>query len=498
MIKELNISSWVRQGQKILQDSSHICPFCQQKTITDDFRHKLELFFNEEYENNISIIKNFKEKYVNNSNAIINFLDSIIKNDTLVEISGIDISILKLHLATITELIHSNILKMEKKIITPSIQITIKELHNNISEVIKIVDNANKNIEHHNKLIENSTIETQKLIEDIWNSFVYKKKDLIESFIKERDGLNTAIQNLNRKIEEDKKKVTDLEELINEKNKNIISIQSSINEINTLLNNFGFTNFKIVSAENSKNCYSIQRDNGEVATDTLSEGEETFLTFLYFMQLTKGAFSSNDLSKNKIVIIDDPISSLDSNVLYIVSLLIKNLCKDIRNFKGSVKQLFVFTHNVFFFKEASYIDGRTKILNEVGYWIIKKHNNKSTIDSYGINNPISTTYELLWKELRDDNINVINIQNIMRRIIEYYFGILGGKPDEEIIEYFKTPELKTICKSLVCWINDGSHSIYDDINIDSYNGDIENYKEVFKQIFIQSGNQGHYSMMMKR
>ena len=72
------------------------------------------------------------------------------------------------------------------------------------------------------------------------------------------------------------------EELINA-NKNVTSIQPSIDEINETLKNMGFVNFAIETAGNNK--YQIKRNNGDLVKNTLSEGEATFITFLYFMQL---------------------------------------------------------------------------------------------------------------------------------------------------------------------------------------------------------------------
>jgi wobble nucleotide-excising tRNase len=84
----------------------------------------------------------------------------------------------------------------------------------------------------------------------------------------------------------------------------------------------------------------------------------------------------------------------------------------------------------------------------------------------------------------------------MRRIIENYFGILGQKKDDKIVESFKTIEERMICRSLISWINDGSHSIPDDLFIDSYTDSIDRYKQVFEKIFFNMGHQSHYDMMM--
>jgi wobble nucleotide-excising tRNase len=237
--------------------------------------------------------------------------------------------------------------------------------------------------------------------------------------------------------------------------------------------------------------------DGVLATNTLSEGEETFISFLYFLQLAKGSVDRNKISNRKILVLDDPICSLDSTVLYIVSSLVKNLIKEVRKEKSDVEQIFILTHNVFFHKETAFIDGRAEKVNDVHFWTISKNNNISSIKAYGTTNPIKTSYELLWGELKNDsNTSLVTTQNIMRRILENYFNMLGENKYDKITESFSTMEEKMICRSLFSWINDGSHIVPDDLYYDSYTDSIDRYKAVFKEIFIKMGHQPHYDMMM--
>ena len=195
--------------------------------------------------------------------------------------------------------------------------------------------------------------------------------------------------------------------------------------------------------------------------------------------------------------IDDPISSLDSNVLFIVSTLIKNIIDDIRENKGNIKQLIILTHNVYFHKEVSFINSRdTGVRNDTHFWILRKNNKVSHFYPYE-KNPIQTSYQLLWQELKDkEKSSMITIQNTMRRIIENYFKILGNYSDETLITKFQNYEDQIICRSLISWINDGSHSVSDDLYIEAQEDLIENYLNVFKKIFEYTDHEGHYNMMM--
>lgn len=70
----------------------------------------------------------------------------------------------------------------------------------------------------------------------------------------------------------------------------------------------------------------------------------------------------------------------------------------------------------------------TTELNDIHYWIISKDNNLSSIRPYETKNPIKTSYELLWQELKNNShASLITTQNVMRRILENYFSILGKK-----------------------------------------------------------------------
>ncbi len=221
---------------------------------------------------------------------------------------------------------------------------------------------------------------------------------------------------------------------------NVTSVQPSIDEINRILRLYGFTNFQIVPASGYENQYQIQRENGTLAETTLSEGEITFITFLYFMQLAKGSIDKERIMEDRVVVIDDPVSSLDSNVLFIVSSLIKEMIKQIKNNAGNIKQLIVLTHNIYFHKEVSFVDGRTSKNKSTYYWILRKTDNVTSVKGYEMENPIVSSYELLWKELQErDNNSGLTIQNTMRRIIENYFKILGKFGDDELIHTFTNP-----------------------------------------------------------
>jgi wobble nucleotide-excising tRNase len=241
----------------------------------------------------------------------------------------------------------------------------------------------------------------------------------------------------------------------------------------------------------------LLRSDGSDAKDTLSEGEKNFVTFLYFYYLLKGSDSEAGMTTDRVVVIDDPVSSLDSDILFIVSSLIKGLFDEVRAGSTHVKQVFVLTHNVYFHREVTFNRRRTGgAMNEETFWVVRKSGPISKIEKHN-SNPISTSYELLWAEVRKPDRSNLAIQNTLRRILENYFKILGGVDSDKICGKFEGKE-KLVCKSLFSWVNEGSHYALDDIYMAIDDNVVETYLQVFKQIFEKSEHSAHYEMMMAR
>ena len=488
-------SDWVKKGRSYIRENS-ICPFCQQETITEDFKHQIELFFSGEYEKNIKRIQELRSSYEYSFTQLLDYFRSLSTKLTNLPISNLDIKSYNSSISLLESMFANSVSLMSSKENEPSIKITISESCKQISEMIHIISSANAEIKIHNRVVENIQEERSAINNEIWTYLISTQEILIEEYLKGLSNIEKALIGMRHSIDECMQELSNINDEILVREKNVTSVEPTVNEINRLLIAYGFTNFKIVKSPDKENCYQIQRPDGTLANTTLSEGEETFVTFLYFMQLAKGSTSEEKVSSKKVLVLDDPICSLDSTVLYIVSSIVKSLIKEIRDDSSDVKQLFIMTHNVFFHKEASYIDGRATKLKDVNYWIISKDSNISTIRPYGMTNPIKTSYELLWNELKSNsNISPINVQNIMRRIIENYFGILGNNINDEIVGKFETIQEQMICRSLISWINDGSHSIPEDLYIDN-NDTVKRYKKVFELLFEKMGHKAHYDMMM--
>ncbi len=494
LIQRLNINDWVNQGREYIQDET--CPFCQQQTITENFQSQLESFFDETYLKDIKSLKDLKQEYNLMTQNLVNELNTIESNQKSLGSSKLDTDKFSAYLKTLISQNAANSEFLLNKVKEPSRSIELIPLTEQLDFISELIKSANSEIRKHNDIVSNYSTERSNLIKSIWRYLVEEYKNEIASFITKINGLEKGIENLEKQRKEKLEEYNKLDFEIKKLSKNVTSIQPTINEINRILKSYGFLNFAIVPAK-EKGFYQIEREDGTIAETTLSEGEITFITFLYFLQLAKGGLSEDEVNNERVLVIDDPISSLDSNVLFVVSTLIKEIIKSIKAELGSIKQLILLTHNVYFHKEVSFIDGRTNTCKKTNYWILRKNDRVTGIQSFGINNPIQSSYGLLWQELKSEEVkSSLTVQNVMRRIIENYFKLLGKIGDDELILKFPTKVEQEICRSLISWINDGSHSINDDLFIELQDRTIELYKKVFKDIFVLTNHEGHYNMMM--
>ncbi len=489
LITSLQISDWVSQGIMITKKTNGICPFCQQ-SLPKFFEEKLNNYFDYTYESQIKELSDVSEQYIQHILYIFSQVESTLENENNTFIDQVKVHNL---LTLIQSKVDENKLLIEQKKKEPSKSIKLAGISTFVDSINEEIIKSNKEIDEFNRLIENSRLEKENLIRDMWRYIVEENRESSDSYNSKKAAIEKTVGGLEEAIAKKKQYKDGFEKELCIYQQQITNVEHSINQINSILKAFGFNNFKLASAPGEGN-YQIVRENGEEANDTLSEGEKTLITFLYFIQLLKGSNDISEIVTNKVVVIDDPISSLDSTVLFMVSSLVREIMFDCKENKSDIKQLFILTHNIYFHKEVSFSPNK-KNLGDDTYWILRKVNNVTSIQPYP-KNPIKTSYELLWKELKNPhNRNIISIQNIMRRILENYFNFFGNMDINDLEKYFEM-EQKVIYRSLLSWLHDGSHSINEDLYIESNGEALDRYKEVFREIFVKTNHYGHYEMMM--
>ena len=199
-----------------------------------------------------------------------------------------------------------------------------------------------------------------------------------------------------------------------EKRAKVSSAHAGGAEMSTRLRDFlGRTDLEFQSNDEG---YRVLR-NGKPAR-RLSEGEKTAIAFLYFVvQLGDHEFDVTD----GIVVVDDPISSLDSSAIYQAFACLKNAVKD-------AKQVFMLTHNFEFLKLL--LDWLTYDKRTASYYMVVCAETEkdrvasiTALDQMLIDHP--TEYHFLFKTLynfkSDGTIaSCYHIPNVARKLLETF------------------------------------------------------------------------------
>lgn len=491
-IEYLNASDWVKEGLVFLDRTENKCPFCQRK-LPDNITENIKKYFDKTYEESKEKIEEYAKSYEEIRGEIILVTDNISSN----KYDYVDYQQFDLKKNELIVKINSNLNDIEKKRRNLAEVINIDSMVDEAINLHNEIEKINRKIEENNKLLNNQQAknETNNMV---WRYVSNIYKDDITTYKTIASRCDKVISCITQKIDTTNEKIRLLQDGIKKLESTIASIEPTIEAVNNILRGFGFIGFMLSIDENQQGVYKVIRPNGDDASTTLSEGEYNFISFLYFYYLCYGSQRKDEIIKDKILVIDDPMSSMDSNVLFIVSTLVKEMLYKCNEGKEGMEQAFILTHNAYFYKEITYWGRKNQLpVSETKYCILNKRDEDTTIAEYD-KNPIKTSYELLWSELRNSDCKSKSYTlNIMRRILEHYFTLLGGMEYEKCIHEFKGSD-QLICRALVSFINDGSHSVFEDhlYTPDGYS--IENYKHVFELIFDKLNQKEHYDMMMKK
>lgn len=178
--------------------------------------------------------------------------------------------------------------------------------------------------------------------------------------------------------------------------------------------------------------------------------------------------------------------------------MIKRIFVQVVDNNSNFSQVFVSSHNLFFFKEISEMQGIKSVKQNSSFFVLKKDDNITSIVYYK-ENPIKSSYEMLWLEYfsyleGNDNGDKMPCLNVMRRILEYYFQFIGNTKINQLCDYF-TGEERIAVRALLSNLNSESHSSLEELfYTPTFKFNI--ISDVFKKIFKQTNNSGHYESMM--
>lgn len=526
-MKAINAANWVRQGHEELHEAAGgKCPYCQ-KTLDDDFEEKLAECFDAQYEQDLADLRSYKAAYGNAANAMWKAYADNLKN-TYPKISD--------ELKTFSDLFETfkakmqiNAQHLDEKIKAPNTAVVLEDLTDIISELNAMVDAMNKKIRENNDIFNDRTKKQPVCKKNAVQYLAFLLQSEIDKYRKSRSNLQKEIDRLTTAKTETDKKIRTLRSDISKLRRQVVNTTAAADGINTLLKDTGFQGFYLREKSDTPNVYEVIRSDTKLVAENLSEGERNFIAFLYFHQLVLGSEDADAVVKDRVVVIDDPVSSMDSSALFVVGALVRDMIAICNpdyttkeSAKDSIKQLFILTHNAFFHQEVTY--NQVQHYQYVSFFEISKIENQSAVNPciqqrkgepsiIENRNPVQNSYAALWdtyNEVTSSNTLV----NVIRQILDYYFlqlcGYDGIGIKDEILKTHrndfvaKLPDGTEDCAelhmaaALLQYMSTSNDRISDGLNFIHSSMDVDACRKIFEKIFRKLGQGQHYDMMMKR
>jgi len=329
--KDQELSEWIRKGLTLHRERySEICLFCEQPISTTRLS-ELEAHFTDEYEKFLASLNN-------KITELQSFLEQLNKvtlphKTEFYEDLADEYENARQKLTTALERIEEflrrvvDALKDKKGRVFERVELDIQ-----IPIIDQgVVDAVNTVIDKHNLACDELESRVRDARDRIARDMIARS---LEDFINLKQNLeeeNAAVETLEEELKRLKAEIDQLE-------REIVEHRRPAEELNEDLRKYlGHDELKLEIRDTG---YAITR-NGQPAY-ALSEGEMTAIALLYFLKSLKDR--SFDL-KNGVIVLDDPVSSLDANALYLAFGFIRERTKD-------AGQLFIFTHNFTFFRQV--------------------------------------------------------------------------------------------------------------------------------------------------
>ena len=317
----------------------------------------------------------------------------------------------------------------------------------------------NEQIDLHNKKTDEfdaHKLNASKQIETHYLSTIYDDVEALKTDILAHDN---KIKELTDGVEgaPDKPGLRKLTERVNMNKSKVSSSHKACSILNESLKNFLGHAEITFSTNDDGSGYTLKR--GNTVAKSLSEGERTAIAFVYFtVQLKDENFDVD----NSIVVIDDPVSSLDANSQYQAFSFLKTAT-------SSVKQLFVLTHNFDFLKLLLNWQKGNNGGKEAQYFMINNRYSTSDGSRKAFLDKLDTDlqkyeseyhylFNMIYNYQSDGTIaNAYKMPNIARKVLDNFlmFRIPSSESTYKRLERlnFDTQKKAAIYK----FVNDQSH-----------------------------------------
>jgi wobble nucleotide-excising tRNase len=422
-----SIERWFRFAKQLLAKTeshdTHECPTCNQgiediKSLLEEY----ELYFNNDYELHVEQIETLieqleqKKSVITSNSTTINTATPLFTRyaylmSETTELPIIDEGRTTSHIQLLIDRLNGkkggtvwSAEDSEDKVTYDEVNASLIEYDNDIQAFRKIILALAENLKKKSL----SPHDIEKQLRKQYRELTLAEFDGDKGRIQKYLDLKAEQEILNNKLIPEAK--TNLANAV----KNL-KIESKA--VEKYLRRLGIDHFTVDLSEESEGGVKIIFSNTGVSKDgfrnSLSTGEKTALAFAYFISKVENELSDDDFKKSCFVI-DDPISSLDEDRVYMTAYLVHDVFKDCR-------QLIVLSHNFLFLKNFN------------AFYLGKNHcyflNGETIADLPVEMNNFESPYFYMLQALHQFKENALSYEtcrkympNYVRRVLETFFN----------------------------------------------------------------------------
>ena len=418
-IPEYEVVQWIESGLKLHKEGDN-CKFCDGKLDFLDVKSKIAEFKENKRHKATEKLKQFREQ-----------LQSLLETIKIIEKEA------KTYSTNIGTEIEQHFTSISSK--KSTIESLITSCQSKIDK-IEIQENIDFEL----------LAKTFKVIEESISSITKTKSEQLSELRKKQNNLTNLVKGaigleiINSTTIKDKlKEVNDKEVDLKEKRDNNKKKQQEIQDlkqqksltkdfadfVSQILNDINISLKVELDTDNKNYIIKSTNENATLTIKDISEGEKNLLALLFFYY---ELFADNKQQQVKaeieLIIVDDPISSMDdSNKFYILELM-KNLL-ELPN-----HQIFVLTHSWEDYCNLSYGKKAWENNQPFATFEIRKSNGVSELSQL---KNIEKPYKYLFKEIfefsqkREDDLKtdcqIYHYPNVMRRVFEEWYSFKIGR-----------------------------------------------------------------------
>ena len=352
LVKAIGAADWVREGlERFVPRAEGACPFCQTP-LAEDFAERAAQCFDEAWHRDFAALQAFRQSYAQACSRSLATLRRNLEDPP----PALDMAACRDKVRLLEQAVGANLAALDGKLASPLSQIQLHPLDGLVAEINGCIDRANAEIGRMNG---GTALAARRrdLSQRVRSLMAMKARECLDAYVRDRRQEEEAARSHAARKQALAGEYLRLTAEIAGRRKACTGTREAADAIGAGLRAAGFEGFALRGRPGEEDLYELIRPGGAPA-ENLSEGERSFVAFLYFCHLARSGMDSDGSARPTVAVLDDPSAGLDGQARQACARMVRWMAEDCllsapRDGRPPLEQLFVFSHDAVFHRLAS-------------------------------------------------------------------------------------------------------------------------------------------------